>query len=118
MVLKERIHVLIISAYYTILKATKQWPHNLGSVGEQAKNEFERVKGAAVDMAESAVEAGKDAGQRVQNVGETVVEGVKNAVGSGGESVQSVGSDVGERVQNVSDTVVEGVKKSVNNTEE
>ena len=121
MVLKERIHVLIISAYYTILKFTKQWPHDLGSVGEQAKNEFERVKGAAVDMAESAVEAGRDAGQRVQNVGETVVEGVKHAVESGstgiGESVQSVSSNVGERLQNASETVVEGVKNSVKTEE-
>ncbi|KAG9839004.1 hypothetical protein KCU98_g9909, partial [Aureobasidium melanogenum] len=131
MVLKERIHVLIISAYYAILKATKQWPHDLGSVSEQAKSEFERVKGVAVDMAESAVEAGKEAGQRVQNVGETVVEGVKNAVessnvgesvqnvgGNIGETVQNVSSNVGERVQNISETVVEGVKNSVKTTEE
>jgi len=118
MVLKERIHVLIISAYYTILKVTKRWPHDLGSVGEHARNEFDRVKGVAVDMAESAVEAGKDAGQRVQNVGETVVEGVKHAVESGGESAQSISSNVGERVQNVSNTVVEGVKNSVDDTKE
>ncbi|KAG9966896.1 hypothetical protein KCU61_g265, partial [Aureobasidium melanogenum] len=131
MVLKERIHVLIISAYYAILKATKQWPHDLGSVSEQAKSEFERVKGVAVDMAESAVEAGKEAGHRVQNVGETVVEGVKNAVESSNvgesvqnvssnvdETVQSVSSNVSERVQNISETVVEGVKNSVKTTEE
>ncbi|KAI5244793.1 hypothetical protein E4T42_07007 [Aureobasidium subglaciale] len=110
MVLKERIHVLIISAYYMVLKATKKWPQDLGSVGEQAKNEFERVKGAAVDMAESAVEAGKEAGHRVQNVGETVVEGVKHAVESGTTSV-------GEGVQNVSETVVEGVKNSIKTDE-
>ncbi|CAD0081973.1 unnamed protein product [Aureobasidium vineae] len=114
MVIKECIHVLIISAYYTVLKATKQWPHDLGSVSEQAKNEFERVRSVAVDMAESAVEAGKEAGHRVQNVGETVVEGVKNAVESGGsnlgETAQNVGSSVGERVQNISETVVEGSK--------
>ncbi|KAH0356731.1 hypothetical protein KCU81_g315, partial [Aureobasidium melanogenum] len=120
MVLKERIHVLLISAYYAILKATKQWPQDLGSVTEQAKNELDRVKGAAVDMAESAVEAGKEAGHRVQNVGETVVEGVKNAVENSnvGESVQNVSSNVGERVQNISETVVEGVKNSVKTTEE
>ncbi|CAD0086430.1 unnamed protein product [Aureobasidium mustum] len=108
MVLKERIHVLVISAYYAVLKVTKQWPHDLGSVSEQAKNEFERVKGVAVDMAESAVEAGKEAGHRVQNVGETVVEGVKNAVESGsgnvGESMQNVGSNVGERMQSISES--------------
>ncbi|KAH0264284.1 hypothetical protein KCU91_g12159, partial [Aureobasidium melanogenum] len=131
MVLKERIHVLLISAYYAILKATKQWPQDLGSVTEQAKNELDRVKGAAVDMAEIAVEAGKEAGHRVQNVGETVVEGVKNAVETSNvgesvqnvssnvsESVQNVSSNVGEKVQNISETVVEGVKNSVKTTEE
>lgn len=104
MVLKERIHVLIISAYYMLLKATSRWPQDLGSVGEQARNEYERVKDAAMDLAENAVEAGKEAGQRVQNVGETVMEGMKSAVEN---------SDAGERLQNVSETVAEGAKNAV-----
>lgn len=107
-VLKERIHVLIISAYYMLLKATSRWPKDLGSVGEQARNELERVKGAAADMADSAVEAGKEAGHRVQNMGETVVEGMKSVVEN---------SNAGEKVQNVSETVVEGVKSAATTEE-
>lgn len=132
MVLKERIHVLIISAYYMLLKAMKKFPEELGSVGEQAKGEFERVKGAAVGMAESAVEVGREAGQRVQNVGETVVEGVKNAVESGSsgvsgtvqsmsggvsEKVQNMSSGVGDRIQSASNSVVEGVKGMIKTDE-
>lgn len=73
MALKERIHVLIISAYYLVLKTTKRWPEDLGSIRDQASQEFQRVRSSAGDMAQ-------DASERVKNVTETVSEGVKSAV--------------------------------------
>lgn len=75
MALKERIHVLIISAYYMLLKATKRWPEELGSIRDQAGHELRRVTTSAGDIA-------VDAGERVRNVSETVAEGVKSAVTS------------------------------------
>jgi hypothetical protein len=99
MVLKERIHMLLISTYFSLLKLARKWPSDLGvaSVGEQAKVEFERVKGAASELAEGAVEVGREAGQRVHSVGETVVEGVKHAV----ESTQAGGDKVVQGVKSV-----------------
>ena len=69
MLLKERIHVLIINLYFVLLRVTKRWPADLGSVRDQAAKEMGRVKGAAQDMAQ-------DASDKVK----TVAEGAKNAV--------------------------------------
>lgn len=78
MVLKERIHVLIISAYYSVLKVTKRWPADLGSVRDQASHEFQRVMNTAESVAQ-------DASEKVTSVTETVTEGVKNAVNGSGK---------------------------------
>lgn len=82
MALKERIHVLIISAYYMLLKLTKRWPEELGSIRDQAGHELRRVTTSAGDIA-------VDAGERVRNVGETVAEGVKSAVAGGNGATTS-----------------------------
>lgn len=78
MALKERIHLLIINAYYLALKATKRWPSDLGSIRDQASIELQRVRATAEDMAQ-------DASDRVKNVTETVTDGVKNAIGNNEE---------------------------------
>lgn len=72
MLLKERIHVLIISAYYLLLKLRKQWPESLGSARDQAVKEMGRVNAAAASFA-------SEAGERAKNIGETVAEGAGNA---------------------------------------
>lgn len=78
MALKERIHVLIISTYFSVLKLTKRWPSELGSIREQATQEFQRVTSSAGEVAQ-------DASEKVKNVTETVAESVKNAVTSNSE---------------------------------
>lgn len=84
MALKERIHVFIISAYYLVLKLTRRWPEDLGSIRDQASQEFQRVRTTAGALAEDASkkagDIAEDASKRVMNVTETVAEGVKSVV--------------------------------------
>ncbi|GAB7357319.1 hypothetical protein MBLNU459_g8279t1 [Dothideomycetes sp. NU459] len=80
MVLKERIHMLIISAYYLALKLTRRWPADLGSIRHQAARELGRVRVGAGDLAADAGKLAQDAGERVGNFTDTVKEGVKSAV--------------------------------------
>lgn len=96
MVLKERIHVLIISAYYVLLKATRRWPSDLGSIREHAVKELGRVRSGAGDVVTGAGEMAAGAGERVR---------------------AGVG-DVGERVGNITETVREGVWSAVDGKKE
>lgn len=134
MVLKERIHLLIISAYYMLLKATKRWPSDLGSIREQAAKEFGQLKTGAEGIATGAGErvsavtesvrsgAGTfatDAGERVGNITETVRSGAGNLATGAGERMSSItqtvrsgagsfASDAGERAGTFAESVRNG----------
>lgn len=73
MLLKDKIHMAIISLYYTVLRLMRRWPSDLGSIRAQAAKELGRARGTAESFASEARE-------RVGNVTETVAEGARSAV--------------------------------------
>jgi len=99
MLLKERIHLLIVSFYYLCLRTIRHEGGLAGSLGdarEQAFKEMQRVRSA------------------VGEAGEKVAEGAGQAYKSAGEVAQ----DVGERAGNVGVTISEGVGSAIKGTKE
>ncbi|KAL1296722.1 hypothetical protein AAFC00_000193 [Neodothiora populina] len=109
MALKDRIHVLIISAYFALLSVTERIPSSaadvsasvadasggvraeIDSITEQAGREFARVRASAGDVMGSVGEGVSGFGGRVgegvtgfsdgvRGVGESVAQGVRNGV--------------------------------------
>lgn len=84
MMMKERVHLGVIQAYYLLLKATKRWPEDLEKAKDGAKevaaDAQERVINASGTVSEGAKRMSADAQERVVNAGETVSEGAKRMV--------------------------------------
>jgi len=76
MLLKERIHVFVISAYYQLLRITKRLPDDFEDVRGRAGAGLGRARDGVGDFAQ-------EVGTRVENVTVTVKEGVEYAVTGG-----------------------------------
>lgn len=89
MLMKDRIHTLIISLYYTILKSLKEYP----SPDELAKSASESVQGV---YEQGKVQAGEVYAKGVEAVG-NASEKVKEVVGEGSQQAQELIEKVKEK---------------------
>ena len=124
MLLKERIHVGVISLYYTLVNMTQRMPQDLGSVRDQAAKEMERASAAVGDAANDAYVRAKNVGgtvaegagnasqgvlERARNMSESVREGAGNVYQGAGTAAQ----DASVRVKNITETVTEGARNAI-----
>jgi len=106
MLLKERIHQLIIQLYYLVLKATKKYP----SRDELAKLASEK----ASDVKDAIGETASDVGEKAMQVKDVVTEKVsvvKDAAKNAMDVGQNALKEATDQSQNVLDRSIEAVSE-------
>lgn len=112
MIVKERVHQLIIQAYYWVLKSLNKYPSpsEIASQASQSVSEgYESVAqgvGSVVESGKGGLNSTYEGGKNVVNAG---VEKVSGVVTDGTQAISSTVSNGAERVGNVSTNAVSGV---------
>lgn len=101
MIVKEKVHQLIIQTYYLLLKALNKYP----TPRELASKTGEIVKGGAMQAGEAVRDGAEKAGEFVKEGYENISEHVDDAVQSGKEMATTAGERIGVVTSNGTEVV-------------
>ncbi|KAF2663780.1 mitochondrial carrier [Microthyrium microscopicum] len=104
MLIKEKIHKLVIQAYYFILKLMKKYP----GPEEMSQAAVKSVSDAASNVGEKAQKAASSITGAASNVGEKAKEAVNSVTGAA--------SNVGEKAQETANGITGGVQQKLDST--
>lgn len=126
MLMKDRIHTLIISLYYTVLKAMKQYPSPeelAKQASDRAKDLYEHGKGQANGVYEKGVEMADQASDKVRELAaegsqraSELLESGKRQAGDAYAKGSALSESAAAKVREQSSELVDRSKEAANST--